>query len=48
MNEEVKKFLQENGKKGGHTRAKLYSKAQLSHWGKKGGRPKKLSPDLDK
>lgn len=43
MNDEVKKFLQENGKKGGKKRAKLYSKAQIKAWGAKGGRPKKLS-----
>lgn len=46
MNDEVKKFLQENGRKGGLKRKKLYSKAQLSAWGKSGGRPKKLSPYL--
>jgi hypothetical protein len=43
MNDEVKKWLAENGRKGGLKRKKLYSKAQIKAWGAKGGRPKKIS-----
>ena len=32
----------EMGKKGGTTRAKRYSRAQIRAWGKLGGRPQKL------
>lgn len=34
----------EMGRKGGTTRAKRYSKAQIRAWGKLGGRPPKLGP----
>jgi len=33
----------EMGKKGGATRAKRYSQAQIRAWGKLGGRPQKLN-----
>jgi hypothetical protein len=32
----------EMGRKGGTTRAKRYSRAQIRAWGKLGGRPRKL------
>ena len=38
--DEVLKWFQKTGAEGGKTRAALHSKAQLSEWGKKGGRPK--------
>jgi general stress protein YciG len=38
--EEVLNFFRKQGSKGGKTRAKSYSKEQLSEMGKKGGRPK--------
>jgi hypothetical protein len=37
---EVLKYFQKTGAEGGKTRARKYSKEQLSQWGKKGGRPK--------
>jgi hypothetical protein len=37
---EVLKYFQRTGAEGGKARANRYSKAQLSEWGKKGGRPK--------
>jgi hypothetical protein len=36
----VLKFFQETGKQGGKARAKNHTKAELSAWGKLGGRPK--------
>jgi general stress protein YciG len=45
MNEEVRKFLQEAGRKGGLATLKKYKKKQLREWGKKGGRPRKLPVD---
>lgn len=33
----------ELGKRGGETRAKKYSKEQIKQWGRKGGRPKKIT-----
>jgi hypothetical protein len=38
--EDVLNYFRQQGSKGGKTRAKTHSKAQLSAWGKKGGRPK--------
>jgi hypothetical protein len=38
--EEVMKYFQLTGAQGGKTRARKYSKKQLSEWGKMGGRPK--------
>jgi hypothetical protein len=34
-------FFREAGARGGEARAKHHSKAELSKWGKMGGRPKK-------
>jgi hypothetical protein len=36
----IRKFLKRAGRKGGKARAKMYDKATLSKWAKKGGRPK--------
>ena len=36
----IREYLAEIGRKGGKTRARKYSKATLSEWAKKGGRPK--------
>lgn len=38
--EEVMEYFRLTGAQGGKTRARKYSKQQLSEWGKKGGRPK--------
>lgn len=38
--EDVMEYFRLTGAQGGKARAKKYSKAQLSEWGKKGGRPK--------
>jgi hypothetical protein len=38
--EDVMEYFKKTGSIGGKTRAKKYSKAQLSKWGKLGGRPK--------
>ena len=38
--EEIKKFLRAAASKGGKTRAKRHSKAELSEWASKGGWPK--------
>lgn len=38
--EEVMEYFRKTGSIGGKTRAKKYSKDQLSEMGKKGGRPK--------
>jgi hypothetical protein len=37
----LREYLAKLGRKGGKTRAAKYSKATLSKWAKKGGRPKK-------
>jgi general stress protein YciG len=36
----IREYLTEIARKGGRARAKKYSKATLSKWAKKGGRPK--------
>jgi hypothetical protein len=38
--EDVMEFFRQTGAEGGKARAAKYSKAQLSRWAKKGGRPK--------
>jgi general stress protein YciG len=38
--DDVAEFFRKTGSTGGKKRAKMYSKEQLSEWGKKGGRPK--------
>jgi len=38
--DDVLDYFRKTGSIGGKTRAKKHSKAQLSEWGKKGGRPK--------
>lgn len=38
--QKVMKYFQITGAQGGKTRARKYSKEQLSEWGKLGGRPK--------
>lgn len=37
----ISEYLARIGSKGGTVRAKKHTKAQLSAWGKKGGRPRK-------
>jgi general stress protein YciG len=37
----VREFLARAGKRGGRSRARMYDKATLSKWGRKGGRPRK-------
>lgn len=41
----IREFLTEAGRKGGKARAAKHSKAQLSKWAKKGGRPSKKERD---
>jgi general stress protein YciG len=36
----IREFLARIGRKGGKARAKQHSKAELSKWAKRGGRPK--------
>jgi hypothetical protein len=36
----ILRFFQATGSEGGKARAERHSKAELSEWGKKGGRPK--------
>ena len=38
---EVMRYFQLTGAEGGKARARRHSKAQLSEWGRKGGRPRK-------
>ena len=38
--DEVMEYFRLTGAQGGKARVKKHSKAQLSEWGKKGGRPK--------
>jgi general stress protein YciG len=37
----VREFLARAGKRGGRARARMYDKATLSKWARKGGRPPK-------
>lgn len=46
LKDALTKHFSSLGKKGGRTRAKRYSKAQLKAWGSKGGRPKKLDKQV--
>jgi general stress protein YciG len=39
-NKVIREYLAEIGRKGGKARAKKHTKATLSKWAKKGGRPK--------
>jgi hypothetical protein len=41
--DDVMDYFRKTGALGGKSRAKKYSKKQLSEWGKMGGRPKKAS-----
>jgi hypothetical protein len=41
MDKKIKEYLASLGRKGGKARARIYDKATLSRWAKKGGRPKK-------
>jgi hypothetical protein len=41
MTENVKKFFQQTGALGGESRARNHTPAELSAWGRMGGRPKK-------
>jgi hypothetical protein len=38
--DDVMEYFRKTGALGGKSRAKKYSKKQLSEWGKKGGRPR--------
>jgi hypothetical protein len=38
--QDVMEYIRRTGAQGGKTRARRYSKEQLSEWGKLGGRPK--------
>lgn len=40
------KTLEEFRSKGGKTRASKYSKERLSEWSSKGGRPRKVVPQI--
>jgi len=46
MDEAIRNYMKELGKKGGLARAANHSKKELSSFGLKGGRPKKvIAPD---
>jgi general stress protein YciG len=46
--EDVMKYFQKTGAKGGKARAANHSQDELSEWGKKGGRPKSSELTLAK
>jgi hypothetical protein len=44
--EEAMKYFKLTGAEGGKARARKHTKAELSEWGKKGGRPRR-KPDTE-